>query len=51
MLKFSKTDRSLELDGVWLDFDDGLGNILKVNNKFIKCPKTKETIVRTSQNS
>ena len=30
MLKFSKTDRKLELDGVWLDFDDGLGNILKV---------------------
>lgn len=30
MLKFSKTDRTLELEGVWLDFDDGYGNILKV---------------------
>ncbi len=30
MLKFTKTDRTLELDGVWLDFDDGIGNILKV---------------------
>lgn len=30
MLKFTKTNRKLELDGVWLDFDDGLGNILKV---------------------
>jgi len=30
MLKFTKTDRQLELEGVWLDFDDGLGNILKL---------------------
>jgi len=30
MLKFTKTDRKSELEGVWLDFDDGLGNILKV---------------------
>lgn len=30
MLKFSKTDRKLELEGVWLDFDDGLGGVLKV---------------------
>lgn len=30
MLKFTKTDRKLELEGVWLDYDDGLGNILKV---------------------
>jgi len=30
MLKFTKTDRKLELEGVWLDFPDGMGNILKV---------------------
>jgi len=30
MLKFTKTSRTAELEGVWLDFDDGLGNILKV---------------------
>lgn len=30
MLKFTKTDRNLELEGTWLDYDDGLGNILKL---------------------
>lgn len=30
MLKFSKTDRTLELEGTWLDFPDNCGNILKV---------------------
>ena len=30
MLKFTKTEAKKELEGVWLDFDDGLGNILKV---------------------
>jgi len=30
MLKFTKTDNKSELEGVWLDFDDGFGNILKV---------------------
>jgi len=29
-LKFTKTSRKNELEGTWLDFDDGLGNILKV---------------------
>lgn len=30
MLKFTKTDRKSELDGIWLDYDDGLGNVLRV---------------------
>lgn len=30
MLKFTKTDNTSELEGVWMDFDDGIGNILKV---------------------
>lgn len=30
MLKFTKTDRTLELEGAWLEYDDELGNILMV---------------------
>ena len=30
MLKFTKTDRKLELEGAWLDFADDFCNILKV---------------------
>lgn len=30
MLKFTKTDTKSELEGVWTDYEDGLGNSLKI---------------------
>lgn len=30
MLKFTKTDSKKEAEGTWLDYDDGLGGILKL---------------------
>lgn len=30
MLKFTKTDTSSELEGVWTEYDDGLGGVLKL---------------------
>lgn len=30
MLKFTKTSRASELEGVWTEYDDGAGNVLKL---------------------
>lgn len=30
MLKFTKTSRKLELEGVWVEYDDGFGNSLQL---------------------